>query len=243
MRAILFDAVGTLIYPDPPVAEVYFEVGRSFGSKLSRKVVGQRLRTTFRAEEQADIPPAQPTQANRFSRKPTNEAREQQRWQRIVESVFADVSNSDGRLFTALWEHFADSGNWSVFADVPETLLRLKQLDFVIGIASNFDRRLLKIIARLSPLTACEHVFCSSLIGFPKPSPRFFRAAEKALNLSPGEILLVGDDWENDYEGATAAGWQAVYVDRSSTFDHAASVKSLLEIVELAHTSRSNQRQ
>ena len=30
-------------------------------------------------------------------------------------------------------------------------------------------------------------------------------------------MLLVGDDLENDYMAAHAAGWQAVLIDRSST--------------------------
>ena len=34
-RAVFFDAVGTLLHPDPSAAEVYAGVGRRYGSRLS----------------------------------------------------------------------------------------------------------------------------------------------------------------------------------------------------------------
>jgi len=239
IRAVLFDAVGTLIHPDPPVAEVYFGAGRKFGSKLEREDIAGRFQRAFQVEEQADRFPLPPTtEGPALQRRPTSEHRERQRWRGIVESVFSDVTGDDGQLFATLWEHFAVSSNWRAFADVPTTMMQLEQQGLTLGIASNFDRRLLSISEGLPPLAACTNVFCSSLIGYPKPSPEFFRAVEHELKLSPGEILLVGDDWENDHEGATAAGWQAIHLDRSSARDDATSVNSLLDVVELLQTSK-----
>jgi len=34
-EAIAFDAAGTLLYPDPPMGEVYAQVGAEFGSRLT----------------------------------------------------------------------------------------------------------------------------------------------------------------------------------------------------------------
>lgn len=239
IRAVLFDAVGTLIYPDPPVVEVYFDAGRKFGSKLEREDIAGRFQLAFHAEDQADrFPSRSTTDGPTLQRRPTSEKRERQRWRRIVESVFSDVTSDDDQLFATLWEHFAISSNWRAFADVPTTMTRLEQQGLVVGIASNFDRRLMRISEGLPPLAACTNVFCSSLIGYPKPSPEFFRAVEHELKLSPGEILLVGDDWENDHEGATAAGWKAIHLDRSSARDDATSVNSLLDVVELLPTSK-----
>lgn len=239
IRAVLFDAVGTLIYPDPPVVEVYFHAGRKFGSKLERDDIAARFQRAFHAEERADrFPSRSTTDGPTLQRRPTSEKRERQRWRRIVESVFSDVRSDEGQLFATLWEHFAFSSNWSVFADVPTTLTRLEQQGLVVGIASNFDRRLMKISEDLPPLAACTHVLCSSLIGYPKPSPEFFRAAENELKLSPGEILLAGDDWENDHVGARAAGWQAIHLNRSSARDDATCVNSLPDVVERLQASK-----
>ena len=49
VRAVVFDAVGTVIHPDPPAAEVYVEVGRRFGSRLGMADIVGRFAAAFRA--------------------------------------------------------------------------------------------------------------------------------------------------------------------------------------------------
>ena len=43
IRAVVFDAVGTLIHPNPPAAAVYYEVGRRHGSRLTQDVVARNF--------------------------------------------------------------------------------------------------------------------------------------------------------------------------------------------------------
>jgi len=45
-----------------------------------------------------------------------------------------------------------------------------------------------------------------------KPAPAFFQAAAASLDCAPDAVLMVGDDWESDVEGALRAGLQAVLV-------------------------------
>ena len=47
IAAVVFDAVGTLIEPAPPAAEVYAAVGRKYGSRLSVPEVAPRFRAAF----------------------------------------------------------------------------------------------------------------------------------------------------------------------------------------------------
>ena len=54
VRAVFFDAVGTLITPDPRAPAVYAAVGRLYGSRLDVTVVGDRFRAAFRREERRD---------------------------------------------------------------------------------------------------------------------------------------------------------------------------------------------
>ena len=83
-----------------------------------------------------------------------------------------------------------------------------------LGVASNFDSRLQTICDALPPLANCPQRFISSQIGFRKPATAFFRALEQQLGLQPAQILLVGDDLDNDYRGARQAGWHAVLLTR-----------------------------
>ena len=60
------------------------------------------------------------------------------------------------------------------------------------------------------------------------------------MNLAPSDLLLVGDDLENDYQAATAAGWQAVLLDRAGSranavrSDAAPAIPTIASLAELA---------
>jgi putative hydrolase of the HAD superfamily len=205
---VLFDAVGTLIRPDPPVAAAYEAAGRRHGSVLARDEIDARFRRSFAVQEQVD------DAAHGYR---TDEARERSRWRRIVAEVFADVSAGDEpgeRLFAELWDHFARPDSWRLFDDAAATVRRLSAAGIVVGVASNFDARLPRVIAALLPEIPGELVFASSMVGWKKPSPRFFRACESKLGRTAGEMTLIGDDLVNDFEAAAAAGWRSVLVDR-----------------------------
>jgi FMN phosphatase YigB (HAD superfamily) len=45
--------------------------------------------------------------------------------------------------------------------------------------------------------------------------------------------LLIGDDLTADYEGALAAGWQALHVDRSLANDAPPMIQCLTSVIEL----------
>ncbi len=100
----------------------------------------------------------------------------------------------------------------------------------MLGIASNFDSRLESVCSGLAPLAGCP-LFISSRLGHRKPAPAFFRAVEARLRLKPDELLLVGDDPANDYQGALAAGWRAILVDRDDRFEGTRRVRNLMELV------------
>jgi putative hydrolase of the HAD superfamily len=209
LRIILFDAVGTLIAPSPGVAEAYHAAGRRFGSSLAVETIRLRFRDAFNRQEVFDAQQLQPYA--------TTETRERQRWRTIVGEVFHDVADREA-LFESLWEHFAQPHHWRIYDDVADCWQRLTQAGYRVGIASNFDSRLEAILnSRHTPcavsLTGAAR-YISSQIGYKKPSLEFFRAIERSLQVRPEQILLVGDDLENDYLAARRAGWQALLLDR-----------------------------
>lgn len=221
LGCVLFDAVGTLIYPSPTVAAAYGAVGRKFGSSLNEAEIDRRFRQAFRRQEASDAAP------NGLQ---TDEDREKRRWQTIVAEVFDDVADS-APLFDDLWMHFAQPNHWQLFDDAAGAWQSAAANGLSVGIASNFDGRLRRICAELPPLDRGRRIFVSSEIGARKPSPDFFRRIEESVHLSAAQILLVGDDWENDYLAAQAAGWQAVYLDRRGERPNGANViRSLSEL-------------
>lgn len=199
VRAIFFDAVGTLIVPDPPAPDVYLAVGRRFGSGLGAADIARRFRTAFRRQEALDL-------AGGLR---TDEPREVRRWQAIVAETLDDVRDPEG-CFTALFSHFARPDAWRCDPQAGPTLVGLAKAGYRVGIASNFDERLRGIAAALPELRSIQEVAISSAIGWRKPSPQFFEQLCRQTGLPPGQILLVGDDLVNDYEGARAAGLHAL---------------------------------
>lgn len=198
IKAIFFDAVGTLIHPEPGAAAVYWDVGRRHGSKLDLHQIVHRFRSAFQAEEDAD----------RAAGWRTCEEREYRRWQHIVASVLDDVSNPSA-CFGELYLHFARPDAWRLEADAPRVLAELEQRGYVLGMASNYDQRLRSVVAGL-PLQALKHLVISSEVGWRKPAGEFFAALAAAVAMTPSQILYIGDDWANDYQGAVAAGLQAL---------------------------------
>ena len=236
LRAILFDAVGTLIYPEPAVAEAYYRVGRELGSARSIVEIKGLFRAAYQRSESLF---ALPGDGSGLARQPTSQERERLRWRQVVGEVFADLSLSaaDAAL-DRLWQHFAEPTHWRLYDDVATVWSELSARGYTLGIASNFDDRLERICAALPPLDQCRHLFISSRIGFPKPSPWFFRAVEQSLNMRPDEILLVGDDHTNDVLGATESGWQVQWLQRGQMREPGV-IGSLTELADRIRLSES----
>ena len=224
MNAILFDAVGTLIYAEPSPAAVYAEVGRRHGATLPEDEISRRFRSAFAAEEARD-------RLDSCGR--TDEARERRRWQAIVSAVFAETPNVD-ELFCELWQRFARPEAWRPYADAPPVVAELVRRGTMVAVASNFDARLGPIVATHFPEVASKRIFASSQLGYRKPAQNFFNECVQRLNnagsngcisaavepnpptkpVAKQTSWFVGDDVDNDFHGARAAGLAALLLDR-----------------------------
>jgi putative hydrolase of the HAD superfamily len=202
VRAVFFDAVGTLIHPEPAAGLVYAAVGRARGSRLTAAEITARFRSAFAREEKVD----------RERGLQTDERRETERWRRIVAAVLDDVADREG-CFEELFEHFARPESWRCEEDAPRVLAALAGRGIVVGLASNYDRRLHRVLAGLAALQPLDHVVISAEVGWRKPAAAFFAALVRATRLAPEQILFVGDDRRNDFDGARAAGLRAVLFD------------------------------
>ncbi|WP_256874384.1 HAD family hydrolase [Nostoc sp. C057] len=61
-----------------------------------------------------------------------------------------------------------------------------------------------------------EEVVISEAIGFAKPSPEIFHHALSRLNLTPAEVIYVGDSLKHDYAGATQVNIDFCYYNRKN---------------------------
>lgn len=195
IRAVFFDAVGTLIEPWPSAIEVYEEMGRRHGSSLARSEIASRFRSAFRREDDID----------RQAHWQTSEEREQRRWRHIVAAVLDDVKDGEA-CFRALWQHFARPEAWHCLEGADPVLAELERRGYTLGMASNFDSRLRSVAGGLMELRPVRSLIISSESGWRKPAAQFFERVVNAARVSAEEVLFVGDDPLNDGEGSRAAG-------------------------------------
>lgn len=199
IRAVVFDAVGTLIQPMPAAAEVYAAVGRQFGSALSAAEIRPRFAAAWSREEHLD----------RMADWKTSEERERQRWQRVVATVLDDVSDGEA-CFRRLYEHFSQPSAWRCDPDAAPVLTELMRRGYQGGVASNNDGRLRQVVAGLPELAGLPLIVISSEVGWRKPAAEFFTETCRRAGCAPEQMLYVGDDPVNDREGAARAGLKSV---------------------------------
>lgn len=212
VKWIVFDAVGTLLYPTPDVATAYHSVGQKHGSQQSLELVRSRFRAAFREAEHAERRVGGSTDL-------TNEAHEEDYWRGIVRAVFTDLVDSEA-CFRELFEHFSRPSAWACFEDVGAALDRLMQRGYQVAVASNFDQRLRAVMDGLPAVSGIQCRIISSEVGFRKPSRGFYEAVLRMTGASADEVLFVGDDEVNDVQGATNAGLTALHLYRSAELAH-----------------------
>jgi putative hydrolase of the HAD superfamily len=203
LRAVFFDAVGTLLFPEPSALGVYAETALRYGLALTPAQVRERFLAAYQREEERDAAAGWAT----------SEERERQRWHRIVIATLAGVPDPEA-CYRHLFNHFAEPGAWRVAPGARTVLTALHARGLALGLGSNYDARLWSVLAGFPELALLgDRVLISAAIGVRKPGARFFREMSRAAGCDVPEVLFVGDDVANDYEGARAAGMSAVLLD------------------------------
>ena len=206
IRAILFDAAGTLFYLTKTVGDHYAYVGREVGLDLD----AQKLESAFHAAWK------------QLPRRPAIDGPRKNDdkgwWRELVGHVFEQVAPSVNELdrdnfFEVAYEHFAEPGVWELYPEVPKVLEQLLPR-FQLAVLSNFDGRLRFILQHLGISNYFSYIFISSELGADKPDPEIFRRALKIMQLNADEVLHVGDDPERDWNAASAAGLSVFRLDR-----------------------------
>lgn len=216
--AIFFDAVGTLFHLTATVGDHYAKVAKEIGLNLDAHQLDDAFQSAWKKmPRRAAIPGPRENDDKGW-------------WRELVDLVLAQVAPSlnefdRNNFFELAYDHFAESGVWKLYPEVPSVLQQL-QARFQLAVISNFDGRLRLILQHLGISKFFTQIFISSEIGADKPDPEIFRLALKIMDLKPGEALHVGDDPKRDWEAASAAGLSIFRLDRPKN-----SLRDLLPIL------------
>jgi putative hydrolase of the HAD superfamily len=206
IKAILFDAAGTLFHLTKTVGDHYAYVGREVGLDLEARQLDHAFHAAW---QQTPLRPA-------IDGPRENDDKEW--WRELVGRVFDQVAPTLSELdrdnfFEVAYEHFAEPGVWKLYPEVPEVLEQLRPR-FELAVISNFDGRLRLILQHLGISKYFSYIFISSELGADKPDPEIFRRALELMHMQSSEVLQVGDDPERDWKAAAAAGLSVFRLDR-----------------------------
>ena len=226
-RAIFFDAGETLVHPHPSFPELFATVLAREGFPVGVEAVHEQIHHV----------------GERFSQA----ARDQELWTTSPErsrafwlSVYArflegmDLPTGDG-LHETLYREFTDLANYAVFDDVAPALDALRKSGAALGVVSNFEEWLERLLEELGVLDAFDVRVISGLEGMEKPDPRIYRLALERAGVEAADAAFVGDSPEFDVDPPAALGMFPVLIDRRDRYPTFPGVR-IRQLTDLAAT-------
>jgi putative hydrolase of the HAD superfamily len=213
VRAITFDARGTLLRVRFPVGETYAAVARRHGAVLAPDAIEAAFFEVFPDMPALAFPPM--TEDELYER-------EVQWWRTLVERV-VEVSSQTvddfDAFFNELYAIYRGAEAWQPYREAASVLCLLRSSGYRLGLISNFDSRIEEVLVALNLSIWFDVVVYSSRAGAAKPHPGIYQRALAELDMPPQNVLHVGDSLDKDWEAARALGMEAVLIDRTGRYD------------------------
>jgi len=224
VKAVTIDAEGTLLHPYPSVGAVYAEVLGGHGIILEPSDLDKSFRRAFRA-------------ASSEPRDEVSDRSEREFWRRVVRQTLEDCDSKNRfeAIFEDLYDAFGSAHRWELVDDAFTTIRGLRDHGYRVGILSNWDSRLRRVLGELGLDSLLDGCFISCEIGFEKPDPRIFYYVENFFELASHEILHIGNTLIHDAEGAKDAGWCYLVLRNSETasLDDQYLISNLSEVIDI----------
>jgi putative hydrolase of the HAD superfamily len=212
-RAVFFDAGETLVHPYPSFPELLVEVLRQQGFEADPATVREKIHVVSdRFMEAAEGGELWSTSAERS----------REFWASIYRSLLAEMGFPFGKqVAKALYHTFTDVSNYRAFPDAVPVLEQLRDAGYRLGVVSNFEEWLERLLESLDVSRFFEVQVISGIEGYEKPDTRLFKLALDRLGAEPDTSVYVGDNPYFDIEPARSIGMFAVLIDRRERFpDH-----------------------
>lgn len=226
IRAVLFDAGNTLIHAEPSIAAIYQEIARDFGADVDQDVIKSAFNKVW--NEHVKVSDRWHTRCS--------DKDDREMWRQITFSLHTQIPAmhvfEHSAWFERLYDVLGEPSRWRLYPDTLAALGQLRSQNIKIGLVSNWDGRLRKILAGLGLTGLLDSIVISSEVGYRKPRIEIFRSALLQLGAKPHEAVHVGDVYEDDYLGASNAGLTPILIDRDGRQPsaHANTIHDLSEI-------------
>ena len=221
-RAVLLDALGTLVElppPGPALVEELAARGVAVGEAEAARAIRAEI-AFYRAEHHV----ASTLLALAELRDRCTE-------------VLREALPAHAREVPDLQDALLGALRFRPYPEVPEVLQAWGEQGVARVVASNWDVSLHEVLATTGLAPLLDGVLTSAELGVAKPDPGLLEAALAVAGAAPGEALHVGDSVEHDVAAARAAGVEVALVARDGEADGPAPdgvrvVASLRELLE-----------
>jgi putative hydrolase of the HAD superfamily len=203
-RALLFDALGTLLALEPPAPRLRAELERRCGVVVSETEAERAL--------VAEIA---------YYRAHMGDGRDQAslldlrgRCAEVLRSALPDSPRLAAVTHDQITDVLLASLRFRAFPDARPAIEMARRRRLRIAVVSNWDVSLPVVLATVGLGDGLDAVLTSAGVGRRKPDPAIFTAALERLGVPAADAIHVGDSFVEDIEGARAAGLRAVLIRR-----------------------------
>jgi 2-haloalkanoic acid dehalogenase type II len=219
-RAVLFDALGTLLELEPPWPYLRATLARRHGIEVSESVAKEAVlaEIAYYREHHQEGADAQSLRDLR----------------RRCAMVLREHLPQTGELdLDEVTDVLLDSLRFTPFPDTAPALAALRTAGLRLAVVSNWDCSLAGVLSEVGLAGALDEVVVSAQAGIAKPDPRIYTLALERLRRGPQEAIFVGDSPETDIAGARAAGMRALLIDRTGTAAGGSDVETIGSLADL----------
>lgn len=215
IEIVFFDAGGTLLDPHPSFAELFATTCRAGGYQVTAQQVGDvqdrlapHLTELVKEAELPHAPSLSPEASRTF-------------WTFTYRRFLGELDINDEAMTNKLFETFSSFESYRLYDDVKPTLDAIEAAGFRIGLISNFDSWLEKMLIEMEVGHLFEPSVISGMVGVEKPDPEIYRIAVDRAGVDPGRAVHVGDSPAMDIEPSGAIGMVPVLIDRVGRYPDA----------------------
>jgi putative hydrolase of the HAD superfamily len=216
-RAVLLDALGTLLEMERPAPRLVTELGRR-GVSVDEAAAerGFAAEIAYYLEHHVE-----------GNREGLDELRNR------CAAVLREALGIEHVDLALVREAMLGALHFEAFPDAEPALRKLRLHGLRLVAASNWDSSLPEVLGRTGLAPLLDGVISSADAGATKPAPELFRAALAVAEADPAEALHVGDSPANDIEGALALGMSAVLIERDGGTPAGVTVPVINTLAEL----------
>jgi HAD superfamily hydrolase (TIGR01549 family) len=207
IKAVLFDALQTLIDLDPSFPGAFARVCSDFGYNISEEDVARVM------------PHVDDLEMKRLSDEDnlrvTNEFLEE-RWLTMNELIFSRVGiEGNVREMAVEMENRFEHGSFTkIFPDTIPVLEGLRDRGMRLGIVSNGTASIMNCLKYHGIDSYVDFILVSGLVGWEKPARRIFEIALEKAGVKPCEAVFVGDHYFCDIQGSRSMGIRPIMITR-----------------------------